>query len=93
MQRVCRSFSFMLAVSQELIARNINTFAMNSGLSQDDFGWGSASFHKMVLPFFLSPYWSFICAALAPVCLSARDVDKLEEALRCVPACPGTGED
>ena len=26
----------------------INTFAMHSGLSEDDFGWGSPTFHKMV---------------------------------------------
>ena len=28
--------------------RGINTFAMHSGLSEDDFGWGSPTFHKMV---------------------------------------------
>lgn len=33
---------------QELVARDINAFGMHSGLSQEDFGWGSPSFHKMV---------------------------------------------
>ena len=33
---------------QELVKRRISTFAMHSGLSEDDFGWGSPTFHKMV---------------------------------------------
>jgi hypothetical protein len=33
---------------QELVDRGINTFAMHSGLTEDDFGWGSPNFHKMV---------------------------------------------
>lgn len=28
--------------------RGINTFAMHSGLTEEDFGWGSPNFHKMV---------------------------------------------
>lgn len=35
-------------MSQALVDRGVHTFAMRSGLSEDDFGWGSASFHKMV---------------------------------------------
>ena len=34
---------------QELVKRRISTFAMHSGLSEDDFGWGSPTFHKMVM--------------------------------------------
>lgn len=34
---------------QELVDRGINTFAMHSGLSEEDFGWGSPTFHKMVI--------------------------------------------
>jgi hypothetical protein len=30
------------------VEQGINTFAMHSGLSEDDFGWGSPTFHKMV---------------------------------------------
>jgi len=30
-----------------LLAENIPTWAMNSGLSTKDFGWGTATFHKM----------------------------------------------
>ena len=33
---------------QALASHGINTFAMRSGLSRDDFGWGSPQFHKMV---------------------------------------------
>ena len=36
---------------QELEARSISqAFAMASGLTQEDFGWGSPTFHKMVSP-------------------------------------------
>ncbi|EIE21596.1 hypothetical protein COCSUDRAFT_17381, partial [Coccomyxa subellipsoidea C-169] len=34
-------------ILQALVDRGVHTFAMRSGLSEDDFGWGSASFHKM----------------------------------------------
>lgn len=33
---------------QKLAAGGVNTFSMNSGLTENDFGWGSANFHKMV---------------------------------------------
>lgn len=33
---------------QALFQRNISCFAMESGLSIGDFGWGSKEFHKMV---------------------------------------------
>lgn len=33
---------------QKLAASGVNTFSMNSGLTENDFGWGSANFHKMV---------------------------------------------
>ena len=33
---------------QTLVQRNISCFAMESGLSTGDFGWGSKQFHKMV---------------------------------------------
>lgn len=40
------------AMDSELLAwleeRHIPAFSMNSGLTTDDFGWGSANFHKMV---------------------------------------------
>lgn len=39
-------------MSQALVDRGVHTFAMRSGLSEDDFGWGSASFHKMVGQFY-----------------------------------------
>eukprot|EP00899_Mesostigma_viride_P008790 jgi/Mesvir1/17912/Mv12976-RA.2 len=32
---------------RELYIRNIPTFSMDSGLTTSDFGWGSATFHKM----------------------------------------------
>lgn len=32
----------------ELVARQVHCFGMQSGLSTDDFGWGSQQFHKMV---------------------------------------------
>jgi hypothetical protein len=35
-------------ILKELVGRGINSFAMGSGLSLGDFGWGSATFHKMV---------------------------------------------
>lgn len=31
----------------ELVARGINCFSMDTGLTKNDFGWGSASFHRM----------------------------------------------
>jgi len=31
----------------ELVLRGVNTFSMQSGLSENDFGWGSPTFHKM----------------------------------------------
>jgi hypothetical protein len=31
-----------------LQAENVPTFSMSSGLTLDDFGWGSPTFHKMV---------------------------------------------
>eukprot|EP00884_Botryococcus_braunii_P011901 jgi/Botrbrau1/20711/Bobra.0058s0040.1 len=34
-------------ILKELVDRGINTFAMASGLSLEDFGWGSPTFHKM----------------------------------------------
>ena len=33
---------------EALLERGVNCFAMQSGLSTDDFGWGSKQFHKMV---------------------------------------------
>lgn len=33
---------------QALVQRNITCFAMESGLSTGDFGWGSQEFHRMV---------------------------------------------
>ena len=33
---------------QKLAEAGINTFSMNSGLTENDFGWGSENFHKMV---------------------------------------------
>ena len=41
--------------AQELVKRGIPTFAMHSGLSEDDFGWGSPTFHKMVRTILLYP--------------------------------------
>ena len=35
---------------QELVARQVHCFGMQSGLSMEDFGWGSKQFHKMVCP-------------------------------------------
>ena len=40
--------------------RGINTFAMHSGLSEEDFGWGSPTFHKMARSF---PAWTQTRAA------------------------------
>ena len=37
-----------LLCAQVLVDKGIPAFAMQSGLSKDDFGWGSATFHKMV---------------------------------------------
>eukprot|EP00884_Botryococcus_braunii_P011897 jgi/Botrbrau1/20708/Bobra.0058s0037.1 len=34
-------------ILKELVNRGINAFAMKSGLSLGDFGWGSPTFHKM----------------------------------------------
>jgi hypothetical protein len=49
----------------ELVHRGINTFSMQSGLSESDFGWGSPTFHKMVRP---GPNLAldFICNPLQP---------------------------
>ncbi len=33
---------------EALAADGVATFSMASGLTTDDFGWGSATFHKMV---------------------------------------------
>ena len=33
---------------QQLVERGVPTFAMRSGLSTEDLGWGSTAFHKMV---------------------------------------------
>ena len=33
---------------EALVERGVNCFAMQSGLSTADFGWGSKQFHKMV---------------------------------------------
>lgn len=33
---------------QALVNRGVNCFGMQSGLSTEDFGWGSKQFHKMV---------------------------------------------
>ncbi len=34
--------------SQVLAVAGVHTFSMNSGLTTEDFGWGSKNFHKMV---------------------------------------------
>lgn len=31
-----------------LLAREVPAFSMSSGLTLDDFGWGTPTFHKMV---------------------------------------------
>ena len=51
-QNLCHAES-IATLLQELVKRRISTFAMHSGLSEDDFGWGSPTFHKMVMQ--LSP--------------------------------------
>lgn len=33
---------------EKLALAGVNTFSMNSGLTTEDFGWGSKNFHKMV---------------------------------------------
>ena len=33
---------------QQLVERSVPTFAMHSGLTTEDLGWGSTAFHKMV---------------------------------------------
>jgi len=44
---------------QALLERGINCFGMQSGLSIDDFGWGSKQFHKMVCTMFsIPPVWT-----------------------------------
>lgn len=35
---------------EKLALAGVNTFSMNSGLTTEDFGWGSKNFHKMVCP-------------------------------------------
>ena len=35
---------------EKLARAGVNTFSMNSGLTTEDFGWGSKNFHKMVCP-------------------------------------------
>lgn len=45
--------------------RGINTFAMHSGLSEDDFGWGSPTFHKMVRRAQNSLPYAYQCCAQA----------------------------
>ena len=34
---------------KKLALAGINTFFMDSGLTTEDFGWGSKEFHKMVI--------------------------------------------
>ena len=49
---------------QILVEKGIPAFAMQSGLSTDDFGWGSATFHKMV---------RVVCECVCPcLCLCMR---------------------
>ena len=38
---------------EALLERGVNCFAMQSGLSTADFGWGSKQFHKMVRQAFM----------------------------------------
>lgn len=33
---------------EHLLEKGVPTFSMSSGLTLDDFGWGSPTFHKMV---------------------------------------------
>ncbi len=40
---------------EALLQRGINCFGMQSGLSIEDFGWGSKQFHKMVCTLFAAP--------------------------------------
>lgn len=40
----------VVVLCQTLVKKGITAFAMQSGLSKDDFGWGSPTFHKMVRP-------------------------------------------
>jgi hypothetical protein len=49
---------------QKLASGGINTFSMNSGLTENDFGWGSANFHKMVCAYSMlnhEPWMCIIC--------------------------------
>lgn len=44
---------------EALAADDVGTFSMDSGLTTGDFGWGSATFHKMVRsPLPLQPVFS-----------------------------------
>ena len=64
---------------QELGNRKIaNVFSMSSGLSVEDFGWGTATFHKMVSlqllanPILLTIGIRQLIAATMIVCVSCR---------------------
>jgi arabinosyltransferase len=40
-------------ILKALVAKGVNAFAMGSGLSLGDFGWGSPTFHKMVRSYYV----------------------------------------
>lgn len=54
---------------EKLAMAGVNTFSMNSGLTTEDFGWGSKSFHKMVLyPYTPGPRPHVLCALRTLMC-------------------------
>lgn len=75
---------------EALLERGINCFGMQSGLSIEDFGWGSKQFHKMVCTLFTGPLvWT------QPMYEGKKSKEytsrrQFKEKLSVIPSCPST---
>ncbi len=75
---------------EALLERGINCFGMQSGLSIEDFGWGSKQFHKMVCTLFtVPPVWT------QPMYENKKRKEytcrhQMKEKPSVIPGCPST---
>ena len=75
---------------EALLERGINCFGMQSGLSIEDFGWGSKQFHKMVCTLFTGPpVWT------QPMYEGKKSKEytsrrQFKEKLSVIPSCPSS---
>lgn len=67
-----------------LVEKKVPTFSMSSGLTLDDFGWGTPTFHKMVRPPAAGPclLWLAACPLLATAKAAEPCCNKPRIALR-----------